>query len=166
MNRLTQTFGVPAAVIALLVSVGHAQAPPSWTDWWTGRPCWPCWRTGAASPDADAPEAATANAKPMRSCESLASVVLPNTTIESAAVDPNNPSVCRVTAVTTHPLTVDKVRIWLAIPTANWNGRFPKNRRRRFLWRQRRGRQSAGGIGLRRWRDRHGNMPTQAGGSP
>ena len=63
----------------------------------------------------------------MRSCESLASVALPNTTIESAAVDPNNPGVCRVTAVTTHPPMGDKVRIWVAIPTSNWNGRFLGN---------------------------------------
>ena len=64
------------------------------------------------------------NAKPVRSCESLATVALPNTTIESAAVDPNNPGICRVTAFTTHPPTGDKVRIWIGIPTSNWNGRF------------------------------------------
>ena len=67
------------------------------------------------------------NAKAVRSCESLASVTLPNTTIESAAVDPNNPGVCRVTAITTHPPAGDKVRIWVAIPTSNWNGRFLGN---------------------------------------
>jgi feruloyl esterase len=71
-----------------------------------------------------APKPAIANARPARTCESLASVVLPNTTIESAAVDPNNPSVCRVTAITTHPPAPDKIRIWVAIPTSNWNGRF------------------------------------------
>jgi feruloyl esterase len=49
---------------------------------------------------------------------------LPNTTIESAAVDPNNSNVCRVTAITTHPPVGDKVRIWVAIPMTNWNGRF------------------------------------------
>jgi feruloyl esterase len=70
------------------------------------------------------PKAAIPNAKPVRSCESLATVALPNTTIEAAAVDPGNPGICRVTAVTTHPPVGDKVRIWLAIPTSNWNGRF------------------------------------------
>ncbi len=70
------------------------------------------------------PKPAIANVKPVRSCDSLASVALPNTTIESAAVDPNNPAVCRVTAITTHPPAGDKVRIWVAIPTSNWNGRF------------------------------------------
>jgi feruloyl esterase len=71
-----------------------------------------------------APKPLVANAKPVRSCESLASVALPNTTIESAAVDANDPAICRVVAVTTHPPAGDKVRIWIAIPTSNWNGRF------------------------------------------
>ena len=70
------------------------------------------------------PKPAIPGAKPVRSCESLASVALPNTTIESAAVEANNPAVCRVTAVTTHPPAGDKVRIWVAIPTSNWNGPF------------------------------------------
>jgi feruloyl esterase len=70
------------------------------------------------------PKPAVPNAKPVRSCESLATVALPNTTIESAAIDPANPGICRVTAVTTHPPAGDKVRIWIGIPTANWNGRF------------------------------------------
>jgi hypothetical protein len=43
---------------------------------------------------------------------------------ESAAVDPANPGICRVTAITTHPPTGDKVRIWIGITTSNWNGRF------------------------------------------
>jgi hypothetical protein len=51
-------------------------------------------------------------------------MALPNTTIESAAVDPNNPGICRVTVITTHPPAGDKVRIWVGIPTSNWNGRF------------------------------------------
>ncbi|WP_410962039.1 hypothetical protein, partial [Salmonella sp. SAL4359] len=59
------------------------------------------------------PKAAIPNVKPVRSCESLAMVVLPNTTIESAAVDPNDAGVCRVTAVTTHPPMGDKVRVWV-----------------------------------------------------
>jgi feruloyl esterase len=70
------------------------------------------------------PKPVVANAKPVRSCESLASVALPNTTIESAAVDPNNAAICRVTAITTHPPAGDQVRIWVAIPTSTWNGRF------------------------------------------
>jgi hypothetical protein len=39
-------------------------------------------------------------------------------------VDPATPAICRVTATTTHPPAGDKVTIWIAIPTSNWNGRF------------------------------------------
>jgi hypothetical protein len=70
------------------------------------------------------PKPAIPNAKPVRSCESLAMASIPNTTIESAAVDPANPGICRVTAIATHPPSGDKIRIWIGIPTANWNGRF------------------------------------------
>jgi feruloyl esterase len=78
----------------------------------------------AAGPAPASPKPLIANAKPVRSCESLAMIALPNTTIESAAVDPNNPGICRVTAITTHPPAGDKVKIWVGIPTSNWNGRF------------------------------------------
>jgi hypothetical protein len=70
------------------------------------------------------PKPAIPNAKPVRSCESLAMISLPNTTIESARVDPANPGICSVTAITTHPPSGDKIHIWIALPTANWNGRF------------------------------------------
>ncbi|HVG54768.1 MAG TPA: tannase/feruloyl esterase family alpha/beta hydrolase, partial [Vicinamibacterales bacterium] len=79
------------------------------------------------APAGPPPKALIANAKPVRSCESLAMVTLPNTTIESAAVDPGNPALCRITAITTHPSANDKVRIWVAIPLSNWNGRFMGN---------------------------------------
>lgn len=77
---------------------------------------------GAAQPPlGSVPKAAVPNAKPVRTCESLAGMALPDTTIESAVVDGNN---CRVSAFTTHPPVGDKVRIWVAIPMTNWNGRF------------------------------------------
>jgi feruloyl esterase len=79
---------------------------------------------GAAPPLGVTPKPAIPNAKPVRTCESLTTVTLPNTTIESSVVDPNNPGLCRVTAVTTHPPAGDKIRIWVAIPTSSWNGRF------------------------------------------
>jgi hypothetical protein len=75
-------------------------------------------------PTPNSPKPLIPNAEPVRSCESLAAVSLPNTVIESAAVDPNNPGICRVTADTTHPPIGDRVRIWIGIPTSNWNGRF------------------------------------------
>jgi hypothetical protein len=77
-----------------------------------------------ALPKPTPPKPLIPNAKPVRSCESLASFSLPNTTIESAAIDPNNPDICRVTAYTTHPPAGDKVMIWVGIPITNWNGRF------------------------------------------
>ena len=97
MTRVNQTLFASAAIVAVVVTAGHAQNPP---------------------------KPLIANAKPVRSCESLANVALPDTTIESATVDAANPNLCRVIATTTHPPAGDKVRIWLAIPTANWNGRF------------------------------------------
>jgi tannase/feruloyl esterase len=81
-------------------------------------------QTPAPQPESFAPlVAATA---PSRSCESLLSLTLSNTTIDSASVDEadkNNPT-CRVTATVTHPPAGDRVRIFLAFPLKNWNGRF------------------------------------------
>jgi hypothetical protein len=82
-------------------------------------------RGGPPAPPLGAiPKPAIANPKAARSCESLARVALANTTIESAAIDPANPNMCRITAITTHPPAGDKVRIWIGIPISNWNGRF------------------------------------------
>ena len=105
----------PALLIAALAGNSQAQRGP-------GRGPAP-----AQPPLGETPKPAIPNAKAVRSCESLAMVALPDTTIESAAVDPANPNVCRVTAITTHPPAGDKVKIWVAIPTANWNGRFVGN---------------------------------------
>ena len=131
MKRAQRTMFVATSVVALIVTVAHGQvqeggrrggapgAPLAGVPPGGGR--------GAGrglAPAMTTPKPAIPNVKPVRSCESLASVALPNTTIESAAVDPGNPGVCRVTAVTTHPPMGDKVRIWVAIPTTNWNGRF------------------------------------------
>ena len=71
--------------------------------------------------------AAAGEEKPVRSCESLSTVTLPNTTIESAALQPaanGNPEYCLVTAVVTHPPASDKVTIWMGMPASGWNGRF------------------------------------------
>jgi feruloyl esterase len=65
--------------------------------------------------------------QPVRTCESLTSLSLPNTTIESAAVQEaaaNRPAFCRVTAVTTHPPAGDRVKIFVGLPLTGWNGRF------------------------------------------
>jgi feruloyl esterase len=110
------------ALIAAVV-VGQGQRGGRGAPGAPGAPAGPA-VAGRGAPQAPAPKALIANAKPMRTCESLATVALPNTTIESAAVDPNNSTLCRITAFTTHPPAGDKVRIWLAIPLSNWNGRF------------------------------------------
>lgn len=109
------------SLASVLVSAGLAQAPQR-----AGGPPQAGGRAGGPGPALmqAAPKPAIANTKPVRSCESLANVALPNTTIESAAIDANNPGLCRVVAITTHPPAGDKVRIWIAIPTSNWNGRF------------------------------------------
>jgi hypothetical protein len=113
MKRANRTFFLATSVVALMVAAAHGQGQPG------GR------GGGAAfTPPMSRPKPLMPNASPVRSCESLASVALPNTTIESAAIDPKSPGICRITAVTTHPPLGDKVRIWVAIPTANWNGRF------------------------------------------
>jgi feruloyl esterase len=93
------------AVCAVLFAAADAQPP-------------------AGGPAAARPVSLIPGAQPVRSCESLTNVSLPNTTIESAAVDGD---VCRVTAVTTHPPVADRVTIWLAIPMSGWNGRFLGN---------------------------------------
>jgi len=64
---------------------------------------------------------------PARTCESLASVVLPDTAIESAVLEPATsvrPAFCRVTAMVTHPPAGDRIRVFIGLPTGRWNGRF------------------------------------------
>ena len=97
---------------------GAGGAPPAGARGGAGR---------GAGPTQPPPKALIPNAKPVRTCESLASIALPNTTIESAAVDASNPDICSVSVITTHPPMGDKVRIWVAIPITNWNGRFMGN---------------------------------------
>src|SRR5258708_3334512 len=65
-------------------------------------------------------------AQSVRTCESLASVALPNTTIESAVVEAATGAraFCRVTAVLTHPPAGDRIRVFIGLPTTGWNGRF------------------------------------------
>src|SRR5437867_7339951 len=64
--------------------------------------------------------------RPVCPCESLANESLPNTTIDSAALDPSDGS-CRVTATVTHPPSGDRVKIFIGLPATNWNGRFRGN---------------------------------------
>ena len=71
------------------------------------------------------PKPAIPGARPVRSCESLASVELPDTTIDSVSVDQRKGGpVCRVTATVTHPPAGDRIKIFVALPMQDWNGRF------------------------------------------
>jgi feruloyl esterase len=60
---------------------------------------------------------------PVCSCADLMKLSLPNTTIESAVVDPSDSS-CRVTATVTHPPAGDRVKVFIGLPMKGWNGRF------------------------------------------
>ena len=125
MKRTSGEFVIATIVLMLLamVTLGQAQrggrgggAPAAAPNAGRG--------AAAVPPTAPTPKALIPNAKPVRSCESLKSLTFPNTSIESAAPDPNAPDVCRVVAISTHPPMEDRVTIWVAIPTSNWNGRF------------------------------------------
>jgi hypothetical protein len=118
MSRNVGAGIVAASVAAVLAVAGFAQVPQRGGQPPAGG------RGGGPALMLAPPKPLIANAKPARSCDSLASIALPNTTIESAAIDANNPDICRVVAITTHPPAGDKVRIWVAIPATGWNGRF------------------------------------------
>ena len=71
--------------------------------------------------------AASGSKRPVRSCESLASVRLARTTIVSAvpvAATAAAPAHCAVQLVVTNPPAGDEVRVGVWLPTENWNGRF------------------------------------------
>jgi feruloyl esterase len=63
------------------------------------------------------------DAAPVRTPESLSSLALPNTTIDSVTIDPMDGS-CRVTATVTHPPATDRIQVFIALPVKGWNGRF------------------------------------------
>jgi hypothetical protein len=93
---------------------------------------------GGPPPAATAPrpKAIFPDADPVRSCESLTSVALPDTTIDSAAVDKGDertPASCRVIATVTHPPAGDRVKIFLAFPMERT---LPGHGRRRLLGRR------------------------------
>jgi feruloyl esterase len=67
------------------------------------------------------------DADPVRSCESLKALTLPNTTIDQVTVDAGDertPAACRVTATVTHPPAGDAVKVFIGLPLKTWNGRF------------------------------------------
>lgn len=60
---------------------------------------------------------------PVCDCGDLIKVSISNTIIESAVINPKDSS-CRVTAIVNHPPFYDKVKVVIALPRKNWNGRF------------------------------------------
>lgn len=63
------------------------------------------------------------DAKPMWSYQDLINVQLPNTIILSAEKIEGE-DICLVTTIVNHPPANDKIKIWIALPLNNWNGRF------------------------------------------
>ena len=61
--------------------------------------------------------------KPVCDCEKLTGVSIPNTTVISATLDVKSNS-CMVTAIVNHPPADDSVKVWIALPLKDWNGRF------------------------------------------
>lgn len=62
-----------------------------------------------------------AGAPPVCTPDDLLKFSLPNTTIDSVAADKN---ICKVTLTVTHPPATDRVKVWVALPMKNWNGRL------------------------------------------
>jgi hypothetical protein len=82
---------------------------------------------GAAPAPVVVPKSLVASVSPLRECESLRSVSLPDTTIDSAVADPGDqttPPSCRITATVTHPPAGDRIKVFIGLPLKNWNGRF------------------------------------------
>jgi pimeloyl-ACP methyl ester carboxylesterase len=62
-------------------------------------------------------------ATPVMSCEALRHVSIVDTTIDSAALAASDGS-CRVTATVIHPPADNPIKVFIALPTKAWNGRF------------------------------------------
>lgn len=82
-----------------------------------------CQQDTATIPDFT-PERLYGEIEPACACESLTDLSLPNTIIQSAAIDPTDGS-CRVTAVVTRPPAEENpITVWIGLPVSGWNGRF------------------------------------------
>jgi feruloyl esterase len=69
------------------------------------------------------PKPAFADNAPVISHESLTKISLPHTTIDSVELNASDGS-CRVRATVTHSPTGCRVKVFVAMPTKGWNGRF------------------------------------------
>ena len=64
------------------------------------------------------------------------------------ASTPTSPDICRVVAIMTHPPAGDKVRIWIAIPSAELERTISRHRRRRLFRRLAERRQQPAALGF------------------
>ena len=104
---MLRSFGLPLAIVTLALPAQAQPEPPS------------------PGPLPGSPKPAIAGARPVRSCESLATVQVRDTTIDSVSVDQQKTGpVCRVTATVTHPPAGDQIKVFVALPMEGWNGRF------------------------------------------
>jgi pimeloyl-ACP methyl ester carboxylesterase len=69
------------------------------------------------------PEDIFRDVTPVKSCEALHHVAIADTTIDAAAVSASDGS-CRVTATVIHPPAHNPIKVFVALPTKSWNGRF------------------------------------------
>ena len=127
MSRVNRTWLLAIVIASLLVAVPRARPRQGGRSGRQGGPPRDG-RRGAPVQTRSTSKPGIPNVNAVRSYKSLATVALPNTMIESAAVDPDSPALFSVMAVTTHPPMDDRVRIRVAIPTSNWNGRFTGTR--------------------------------------
>jgi feruloyl esterase len=68
-----------------------------------------------------------ADVQPARTCQSLSTLQLPNTTVSSAtavAATSTVPAYCAVQLTVNNPPSNDAVHVGVFMPTATWNGRF------------------------------------------
>ncbi|QJW88090.1 tannase/feruloyl esterase family alpha/beta hydrolase [Spirosoma taeanense] len=63
---------------------------------------------------------------PVCGCETLTNISLANGKVMAASVNQEE-GTCNVTAIVNHPPANDSVKVWIALPLKNWNGRFQGN---------------------------------------
>jgi hypothetical protein len=72
--------------------------------------------------DEPTPKPAFPGIIPVMTCAALRQVSLPDTTIDSAELSDDGS--CRVTASVIHPPASNRIKIFMALPSKDWNGRF------------------------------------------
>ena len=76
---------------------------------------------------AQIPKPLVSNKKPVRSCDSLKTLMLEHTSIIKTKIivaNKDTPAWCRVTAVVQRSRGDDPITVWVGLPLNHWNGRF------------------------------------------